>query len=175
MQLLDKTDPAVLSDYYREEGDDSELTRRRWATGLSLVGALAGQLVSAYQTGLIRHLPDPPSGGLFDSDKVDASDYAYKRADTPDGLLMLRNYATTAMIVGGGGMDRARQRPWWSILAFGKAVFDIGLNMKLAREEYKDNKQLCAYCQTANLASLATAAVLAPEAWRAFKQLKRKA
>ena len=166
--------PTKLSNYYRDDDADGDLTRRRWAVGLSLFGALAGQIVSLYQTGVIGHLPDPPKKlhrGLLDSDKVDASDYAYKRFDTPDGLMMVMTYAQTALLSGGGGPDRANRRPWLSLLAFGKAVWDVGLTAKLAREEDKDNKALCTYCQAATLASVGTLVALAPEAWRAGKHM----
>jgi hypothetical protein len=63
--------------------------------GLSLVGAAMAQAVTLYRTGIIRRLPDPPLPGI-DSNRVDASDYAYKRMQTPDGLITLSNYAATA-------------------------------------------------------------------------------
>ena len=87
--------PTRLSQYLRK-GDDPELRRRRWVIGLSVLGTTAGQLVALYQTGIIRHLPDPPSGGLFDSDRVDASEYAYSRFSSPDAPLMIITYGVTA-------------------------------------------------------------------------------
>ena len=79
-------DPTQLSLELRH-GQSPDLKRRRWIIGLSLLGVAAGQMVSLYQTGIIKHLPDPPLD-VFNSDKVDASDYAYKRMDTPDALLV---------------------------------------------------------------------------------------
>jgi hypothetical protein len=49
-----------------------------------MLGSAVAQIVSLYQTGIIKKLPDPPIP-IFDSDKVDASDYAYKRMNSPDG------------------------------------------------------------------------------------------
>ncbi len=43
--------------------------------------------------------------------------------------------------------------------------------IKLAREEWADNRALCAYCQTATLASLATAVPALPEAAPAMRRL----
>ena len=164
------TSPNRLSRYFREEAGDAELTRRRWAVGLSMVGVAAGAVVSLYQVGVLRHLPDPPPGKLFDSDKVDASAYAYKRAATPDGLMMLVSYAVTALLAGAGGQNRARRAPWLAAALFGKAAFDTALAGKLAQEEWRDNKKLCAYCQTATLASAATLAVALPDAVTAAKR-----
>lgn len=50
--------PRQLSQELRL-GTSADLNRRRWIIGLSTVGAVMAQLVSLYQTGIIRHLPDP--------------------------------------------------------------------------------------------------------------------
>ena len=170
MPLSTRTDPDRLSDYFRNEDRDPDLARRRWAVGLSLAGVAAGQVVSLYQTGIVGHLPDPPVGP-FDADKVDASSYAYKRGDTPDGLMMTASYGVTALLAGAGGEDRADRAPWLPIAAFAKAAYDVALAGKLAQEEWRTNRALCAYCQGATLASVATAAVLLPEALRAAGNL----
>lgn len=52
--------PTQLSHELRN-GQSPDLTRRRWIIGLSLVTVVAGQIVTLYQTGIIKHLPDPPS------------------------------------------------------------------------------------------------------------------
>lgn len=125
-----------------------------------------GGVVSAYEMGLVRRLPDPPIGP-FNSEKVDASDYAYERMETPDGLLMTATYVATAILAGAGSPRRAAERPWLPVALAGKGVFDVGLNAKLAQEEWAENEALCVYCQAANVASLAIAALALPEAARA--------
>lgn len=155
-------EPSRLSRELRT-GRSPHLSRRRWIVGLSLFGAAMGGVVSAYQMGLIRRLPDPPVGP-FDSSKVDASDYAYKRLDTPDGLLMVLTYAATAALAGAGGMDRARERPYLPLLLAAKALYDVRTTAALAREEWDENHALCAYCQVASMATLASAALALPEA-----------
>ncbi|HEX8657079.1 MAG TPA: vitamin K epoxide reductase, partial [Hymenobacter sp.] len=87
--------PQQLSHELRQ-GSSPDLTRRRWILGLSLVGTAMGQIVSLYQTGIVKHLPDPPPHRLFNADKVDASTYAYKRLATPDALIMVVSYGLTA-------------------------------------------------------------------------------
>ena len=160
--------PSRLSRELRT-GSGPDLRRRRKVLGLSMVGAAAGIVVSLYQTGLLKHLPDPP--GPFDSDKVDASDYAYKRAQTPDGLAMLVTYGVTALLAGAGGEDRARTLPWLPLALAVKVASDVATNMKLAQEEWSENGAFCAYCQTANLASLASLPLVLPEARKALRQL----
>ena len=162
-------DPARLSRELRL-GRSPDLARRRWIVGLSLFGAAMGGLVGAYQMGMVRRLPDPPAGP-FDSERVDASDYAYKRMSTPDGLLMLGTYAVTAALAGAGGERRAEEAPHLPLLMAGKAAYDVATAAKLAREEWGDNRALCAYCQAATAASLAAAALALPEAARAARRL----
>ena len=161
--------PSQLSRQLRT-GDSPDLGRRRAVLGLSMVGAAAGIVVSLYQTGVIRHLPDPPVGP-FDSDRVDASDYAYKRAQTPDGLAMLVTYAVTALLAGAGGEDRARALPWLPLALAAKVAADVATNLTLAREEWATNGAFCVYCQTASLASLVSLPLVVPEARKALRHL----
>ena len=163
-------DPTRLSEYLRE-GDDPELRRRRWVIGLSFLGTRAGQLVALYQTGIIKHLPDPPSGGLFDSDRVDASEYAHSRFSSPDAPLMIITYGVTAWLAGAGGPDRPRNAPWLPIAMAAKTLYDAATTVKLALEEWQENRAFCAYCQTATLASFASVAFALPEAVRATRRL----
>lgn len=166
-------DPTRLSRELRT-GHTSDLERRRWAFGLSLAGAAIGGLVGAYQLGLIRRLPDPPFGP-FDSEKVDASDYAYGRLDTPDGALMLLTYSVTACLIAAGGMDRARTRPWLPIAAAAKSVYDVATAAKLAQEEWAENEALCFYCQTATALTVVSTALTLPEAARGAQELLGRA
>lgn len=161
--------PAQLSHELREEVTP-DLTRRRWIIGLSLLGTAMGQIVGMYQTGIIKHLPDPPAP-VFDSDRVDASNYAYKRAETPDALLMIVNYGITAALAGAGGKNRAEQRPWLPLAMAAKTVLDAGTALQLGREEWSENKALCAYCQVATLVSLASVALAVPEAVSAVRNM----
>ena len=149
----------------------ADLTRRRWIIGLSLVGAAMGQIVTLYQTGIIRHLPDPPLS-LFDSDRVDASDYAYRRLSSPDAPLMLINYGVTAALAAAGGKDRAQRQPLLPIALGLKTLIDALGALELGREEWSENQALCAYCQIATLCSLAAAALAIPEAKAALATLR---
>lgn len=162
-------DPKQLSLELRE-GESPDLDRRRWIIGLSMLGAGMGALVSLYQTGVIKELPDPPLP-LIDSNKVDASNYAYSRFDTPDGLMMVINYGITALLAGAGGISRAKENPWLPIAMAGKVLTDCIVSLELAREEWNENKALCAYCQVATLASLASLALSLPELLTATQTL----
>lgn len=164
--------PTQLSRELRE-GQSPQLTNRRWIVGLSLLGAAAGQIVTMYQTGIIKHLPDPPIP-IFNSDKVDASDYAYKRFDTPDAVLMIITYGLTAWLAAAGGKDRAEKKPWLPIAMGAKILADVGTNLQLANEEWAENKALCTYCQAASALSIASVVFAVPEVIEAVKNLARK-
>lgn len=123
--------------------------------------------MTLYQTGILRRLPDPPVGP-FNSERVNASDYAYKRLQVPDAVLMIGTYAVTAGLAAAGGRDRAEQQLLLPLALAVKTLFDVGTNVKLAREEWSDNKALCAYCQTASLLSIASTMLALPEAARAL-------
>lgn len=164
--------PRQLSHELREESDP-DLKRRRWLVGLSFVGAALGKIVSLYQVGILPRLPDLPFKA-FDATRVDASDYAYKRLRTPDGLLMVASYAVTAALAGAGGRDRAHATPAIPIAMLLKTVSDAGIALKLGREEWKDARALCGYCQAATVVSIASVALALPEALRALQAVRTR-
>ncbi|MFD2574206.1 vitamin K epoxide reductase family protein [Spirosoma soli] len=161
--------PTQLSRELRE-GQSPDLTNRRWIIGLSLLGTVAGQLVTMYQTGIIKHLPDPPIP-YVNSDKVDASDYAYKRLNTPDAVMMIVTYGLTAWLAAAGGKNRAEKQPWLPIAMGLKTITDTATNLQLAREEWQENKAFCAYCQAASLLSVASVALAVPEMIKGFRKV----
>ena len=163
------TNPTRLSRELRT-ARNGDLARRRWIVGLSLFGAAIGGVVGAYQTGLVRRLPDPPVGP-FDSERVDASDYAYNRFDTPDGLLMTATFGVTAALAGAGGANRAEERPLLPVATAAKTLYDAATALNLAREEWDENRAFCAYCQAATVTTLLAAALALPEAARAIRGL----
>jgi hypothetical protein len=161
-----------VSHELREGSGDPDLARRRWIVGLSLLGAAAGQAVTAYQMGLIKTLPDPPIP-VFDSPKVDAAENGYWRFESPDAPAMIASYGVTAALASAGGTDRAETHPWLPIATAAKALGDVVTTVKLGAEEWQVNKKLCFYCQVATVASLATAVLAVPEALRALGNLKK--
>ncbi|BAY46313.1 vitamin K epoxide reductase [Scytonema sp. HK-05] len=161
-------EPTQLSQELRQ-GKSPDMTRRRWIIGLSMLGGSMGQLVSLYQTGIVDHLPDPP--GPFDADRVDASNYAYSRFNSPDGPIMVVNYALTAWLASAGGIDRARRNPLLPIAMGVKLLIDGVTSAELAREEWSENKAFCEYCQVATLCSFASIVLAVPEVMTAVRTL----
>jgi uncharacterized membrane protein len=167
--LVNLKSPSQLSHELRNEVTP-DLTRRRWIVGLSLLGTLAGQAVTLYQMGIVKKLPDPPLP-YIDSSRVDASEYAYKRLQSPDAPAMIVSYGITAALAAAGGKDRARDLPLVPIALLAKTIYDSFVALELAREEWQYNKAFCAYCQLATIASLVSVGIALPEAIRAIQQL----
>lgn len=163
-------EPQQLSQELRK-GQNPHMSRRRAIIGLSMLGGSMGQLVTLYQTGIISHLPDPPGQTLFDADRVDASNYAYSRFNSPDGPIMVLTYAITAWLAAAGGLDRARRNPLLPIAMGIKILVDVVTNLELAREEWSENKAFCEYCQVATVCSLTSLVLAAPEVIAATRAL----
>ena len=164
--------PRQLSAELRT-GTSPDLKRRRWMLGLQLVGVAAGGIVGLYQMGILKWLPDLPFR-RFDATRVDASEYGYKYLQTPDSLFMIAQYAATAILVGAGGEDRARNTPLIPVALTMKAAVDVITNLYLAKEEWKYNEALCGYCQSATVASLASLLLSIPETRRALEALRSR-
>jgi uncharacterized membrane protein len=167
---MDRLAPADLSRELRT-GRSPDLARRRWAIGLSVVGSAIGGIVTLYQTGIVKRLPDILPGKVFDAEKVDASDYAYKRLQMPDAPLMMLTYAGTAALAAAGGAERATRQPALPLAFAGKAIYDLATCLKLGQEEWAENKKLCSWCQVATAISAVTAALSLPEAIRAGRTM----
>lgn len=166
----ERPSPRQLSHQLRKE-HDPHLHRRRWLVGLSFGGAFLGKVISLYQMGMLKRLPDLPLPH-FEANRIDASAYAYQRVQTPDGLLMVASYATTAALAGAGGRDRARTDPYLPLALAGKTLIDAGVALKLGRDEWKSHRAVCGYCQAATLLSLASVALAVPEALAALRHLR---
>lgn len=160
--------PAQLGRELRRDRSE-DLGRRRAGIALSFAGATIAMVVAAYQTGLIRRLPDILPGDVWDAEKVDASDYAYANLQQPDGPMMLVNYGLTAVAIAAGGKDRARENPALPVVAAGKAAADLVLCAGMAAAEWRENRKLCSWCQVATALSAVTLALSLPEAARAVR------
>jgi uncharacterized membrane protein len=151
-----------------QEGNSSDLKNRRAVIVASLAGIASMTAVSLLQTGIIKHLPDPPVGN-FDSDRVNSSDTAY-RLGLPDGPVSLASQALNIPIAAFGGAERAREHPWLSIFAAGKAVAASWYFYQMPAKE----KAWCGYCITGAVANLAIAALTSPEARVAISVLSER-
>ncbi|MDP9479108.1 MAG: vitamin K epoxide reductase family protein [Actinomycetota bacterium] len=136
--------PEELSRQLRE-GTGRFLARRRGVVGTSLISIGSMALISLYQTGVIKHLPDPPLP-RFDSDGVDAAPEAYSMLSMPDAPIGLGSYAATLALAAMGGEDRAREKPLIPLALAAKAFVDAAQAAKLSVDQWKDHRAFCFCC-----------------------------
>ncbi len=160
----------AVSDAMRR-GATRNLARRRRTAALALAAISSFVPVAAYQTGLLRHLPDPPLPGL-DSDAVDASGEAYHLLLTSDAALGIGSYAVTVALAGMGANDRAQEKPWLPIALAAKVGLDAAGALYLTAEQLTKHRRVCTYCTAASLVTLAMIPQVLPEAraaWRSWR------
>lgn len=161
----------------RIRGDrGAEMRRRRGIVGLSLVGIASMGVVALYQTGVLRHLPGPPSRRPhFDSERVNGSDEAFGHG-MPDGPVALAAHAANLAIAAAGAPERYRTRPWLPLLAalLSGAQAAVAARALLHRMP-KEGRAWCAYCIADALTHVGTFALTLPEAARAGAALIRPA
>ncbi len=128
-------------------------------------------VILLYQTGILRHLPDPPLPGV-DSDKVDASGEAYESLETPDAALALASYGATLALIGMGAADRAKDQPIIPLLAAAKIAGDAAGAAWLTAEQITKHRAVCFYCLLASAATWAALPQALPEAGEAWRKLR---
>jgi hypothetical protein len=161
--------PRELS-YELRRGAGGYLRQRRGIVQCSLLSAATMGLVSLYQTGIIRHLPDPPISG-FDADRVHGSAQGYSFLQTPDGLLGLGSFAATAALAAVGGEDRVRRRPWLPLALGAKVLFDSTLSIKLACDQPTKLRALSIWSLLSLAATLSSFLMVWPESLAALRRL----
>jgi uncharacterized membrane protein len=154
-----------------QEGQSENLRLRRGIIGLSLLGIGAMAAASLLQTGIVKHLPDPPLVS-FDSDKVNSSDTAY-RLGVPDGPVSLASLAMNIPIAAYGGINRAQKRPWIPLLAASKAAIEAVVASWYFYQMPAKEKAWCGYCITGALANIGIFALTLPEAKEALANLRK--
>ena len=155
-----------------QTGTSKGLKRRRAIIGLSLVGMGAMAAVSLLQTGIVKHLPDPPLDN-FDSDKVNSSDTAYALG-VPDGTLSLASLAANIPIAAFGGENRVAEQPLVPLFAAGKSIVEALAASWYFYQMPAVEKAWCGYCIIGALTNIGIAALSLPEAKEAYELLTEK-
>lgn len=166
------TRPETLSRHWRL-GRGRSLEQRRAVVALSLVTIGSMGYISLYQTGLIKHLVEPPLPFL-DADTVDASAEAYEKFATPDAVLGLASFGVTAVLAAMGGRDRAQAQPWLPLALAAKVLFDALQAGQLTVDQWVRHRAFCFWCLLAASASFAQVPLVLPEARAALRSLLRR-
>ena len=164
--------PEELSQQLRL-GTGHFLGQRRGTVALGLVAVGSMSLITLYQMGILKHLPELPLP-MLDADRVDASAEAYSRLSTPDGMLGMGNYAVTMGLAAMGGADRAQKQPWIPLALAGKVAFDTSQGIRLFFDQKTKYHVFCSWCLLSAATTLATIPLIVPETYAALRQLLGK-
>ena len=153
-----------------QQEETSDLRLRRGIIGLSLIGMASMTAVTLLQTGIVKHLPDPPIGN-FDSDRVNSSNTAY-RLGVPDGAISLATLAANIPMAAFGGADRVTKMPWVPLIAAAKAMVEAAAASWYFYQMPAKEKAWCGYCVVGALANIGIAALTVPEAKKALQVVR---
>ncbi len=126
------------------------LKRRRRLTWLGALGLVDAAIMSLYQMGAVRHLPDPPG---FDSDHVVGSRAAYFFG-APDAPLNALSLSATLILAGAGGSRASGRRPMFDVLLGASVLGHAAGALFYLWDMIAREKKACAYCIPALLINL---------------------
>lgn len=152
-------------------GSDDVLQRHRMVAGLTLLTISSMGVMTLYQLGILKRLPEPPLPGL-DAEKVNGSAQAYGLLSRPDAVLGLGSYAATLGLAAMGDKNRPHIRPWIPLALAAKAGVDLLQTANLTRKSWTDYRSFSLYSLIALVATLATLPLAVPEAIIAFRRLR---
>jgi uncharacterized membrane protein len=164
--------PQSLSHDLRLESNEY-LDRRRKVVVLSLTAIGSLGLITLYQMGLIKRLPEPALP-YFDAEKVDAAPEAYALLAMPDGVLGIGSYAATLGLAAMGGAERITKQPWIPLALAVKVGFDTLQAIRLTWNQWTKQRAFCIWCLVTSIATFATLPLVIPEAREAVKHLRGK-
>lgn len=153
------------------DGTSPDIRRRRAIIGLSMIGLGVAAAASLLQTGVIKHLPDPPVGN-FDADRVMTSDPAYQFG-IPDAAIALTGLAANVPLAAWGGTDRVKQQPLIPLIAAGKSAFEAVAAGWYFYQMPTKLKTWCGYCVVSAAAYMAIFALTLPEAKKALSEIAK--
>jgi len=144
--------PEKIINTLRKDKSKS-LKRRRKLAILSSIGLFDFTIISLFQLGVIRHLPDVP-GKLFDSDSVNSSPKAYALG-FPDGPLSALIYAAILILIGYKG-DKKSGRPGWANWALFLLVTGHAAGAADYLKDMIRQKKICPYCLVGTIINFAS-------------------
>ena len=152
--------PSALSKTLRTASTPS-LRRRRKVVALSALGLLDFSIISLYQTGVIKHLPDLP-GDRFDSDYVNASDEAYQLG-APDAPISAVVFAANMVLATAGGTAKTGRHPAFDLLLGLSLTANAAGAANYLVNMIREQKRVCLYCVAGAGISFASLAIAWPD------------
>ena len=135
--------PSAISRSLRT-ADTPSLRRRRKVVAWSALGLLDFSIISLYQSGVIRHLPDLPLS-RFNSDYVNGSDEAYQWG-APDAPISAVALALNMVLATAGGSEDTGRHPMWNVLLGLSLAAHAGGAANYLVNMISEQKKVCLYC-----------------------------
>lgn len=149
-------------------GTGEELEKRRMIMALSAVGLVDFAVISLYQAGVIKRLPELPINA-FDSNKVNAATDAYKMG-APDATISALVYAGNMVLATAGGTEASGRKPVFDILLGSTIAGNAAGALYYLYDMIFKQKKVCPYCVAGAAINIASAVIVAPLALKALKK-----
>lgn len=158
-------DAKAIRDTLRE-GSSLSIHNRRKIILFSALGLCDFALISLYQSGVIKKLPDLPLP-YFDSNAVNASKKAYA-SGLPDGTTGALMYAGTMILASYGGERNVGRGKIWDKLLMGAVTVGSIAGLQYLYDMAFKQKKICMYCVSGAILNLS----MIPYAWSELRGKK---
>jgi uncharacterized membrane protein len=149
-------------------GTGEDLDKRRTITALSALGLVDFAIISLYQSGVIKRLPELPFN-TFDSNKVNAAPEAYKMG-APDATVSAWVYASNMVLATAGGTEASGRKPVLDILLGSTIAGNAAGALYYLYDMIFKQKKICPYCVAGAAINIASAVIVAPLVLKALKK-----
>jgi uncharacterized membrane protein len=166
--------PSMNIDAIRQallKGNSPSLKRRRKIALLSVFGILDFCLISLYQLGIIKAMPDPP-GKIFDSAKANGSRDAYQFG-APDGPISLLMYAGNILLASALGSRKSGRPPVFDLLLGGLIAGSALGSVNYMYSMIFKQQKACPYCITGAALNFAMIPYVYPEVKASLQEMMR--
>lgn len=147
----------------------ADLERKRKIIILSALGLLDFSIISLYQTGVIKKLPDLPFP-IFDSNKVNSSTEAYQMG-APDGPISATVYGLTMILASAGGTKATGRNSAYDLLLGGAIAANTAGALYYLYDMIFKQRKICLYCVTGAAINIASAIIMAPVFSKSFRRV----
>lgn len=162
-------DTVALKSKWRAANGDQEVVSKRKLILLSVLGLVDFGIITLYQTGIIRKLPDIPLK-VFDSNQVNAAPSAYQFG-APDGAIGALAYASTMVLASAGEKKDKKKADALDLLLAGTVAGNAAGAAYYLYEMAFKQKKACVYCLAGAAINFASVALIRPVFKRIAKSI----
>jgi uncharacterized membrane protein len=146
-----------------------DLQKRRKIMGLSALGLVDFALISLYQAGVIKRLPELPFAA-FDSNKVNAAPDAYAMG-AADGTISAWLYASNMVLATYGGTEASGRKPLHDLLLGTTVAANAAGAVYYLYNMTVYQKKICPYCIAGAIINLVSVGIVTPLVRKSLSKL----